>query len=99
MLTSRVNPSGLAACRPTRIQQAAIANSWENSKYVFDKAVEGKFIDCMDQNHEIFAHYTTDPALADAIVDVLRKQVYDQIRADPVAYHPSEKIWRPAATS
>lgn len=70
------------AVADTHIQQAAMANSLENFKYVFDKAVEGKFIDRMDQNQEIFARYMNDPAFANVVVDVLRKQVYDQIRAD-----------------
>jgi len=39
----------------TAIQQAAKANSLENFGYVFDKALEDKFIDRMDQNQEIFA--------------------------------------------
>ncbi|MFZ1140835.1 MAG: hypothetical protein WAN76_16745, partial [Candidatus Sulfotelmatobacter sp.] len=70
------------AVADTYIQQAAMANSLENFKYVFDKAVEGKFIDRMDQNQEIFARYMNDPAFANVVVDVLRKQVYDQIRAE-----------------
>ena len=49
---------------------------------MFDKAVEDKFIDRMDQNQEIFARYMNDPAFANVVVDVLRKQVYDQIRAE-----------------
>jgi type I restriction enzyme, R subunit len=57
------------AVADTHIQQAAIANSRENFKYVFDKAVEGKFIDRMDQNPEIFARYMNDPAFANVIVD------------------------------
>jgi type I restriction enzyme R subunit len=32
----------------TSIQQAAMANSLENFGYVFDKALEGKFIDRME---------------------------------------------------
>mgnify|MGYP001796855808 CR=1 FL=1 len=70
------------AVADTHIQQAAIANSLENFKYVFDKALEGKFIDRMDQNQEIFARYMNDPDFAKVVVDVLRKQVYEQIRTE-----------------
>ena len=54
----------------------------ENFKYVFDKALEGKFIDRMDQNQEIFARYMNDPAFAKVVAEFLRKQVYEQIRAE-----------------
>jgi hypothetical protein len=59
-----------------------MVNSLENFKYVFDKALEGKFIDRMDQNQEIFARYINDPAFAKVVAEFLRKQVYEQIRAD-----------------
>jgi type I restriction enzyme, R subunit len=59
-----------------------MVNSLENFKYVFDKALEGKFIDRMDQNQEIFARYMNDREFARVVADVLRKQVYEQIRAD-----------------
>jgi type I restriction enzyme R subunit len=61
----------------TNIQQAAMVNSLENFKYVFDKALEGKVIDRMDQNQEIFARYMNDPAFAKVVAEFLRKQVYE----------------------
>jgi type I restriction enzyme R subunit len=70
------------AVADTQIQQAARVNSLENFKYVFDKALEGKFIDRMDQNQEIFARYMNDREFAQVVADVLRKQVYKQIRAE-----------------
>ena len=70
------------AVADTHIQQAAMVNSLENFKYVFDKALEGKFIDRMDQNQEIFARYMNDPAFAKVVAEFLRKQVYEQIRAE-----------------
>jgi type I restriction enzyme R subunit len=57
------------AIADTQIQQAALANSLDNFKYVFDKSVEGKFIGRMDQNHEIFARYMNDPAFASVVVE------------------------------
>jgi type I restriction enzyme, R subunit len=68
-----------------------MVNSLENFKYVFDKALEGKFIDRMDQNQEIFARYMNDPAFAKAVAEFLRNQVYEQIRAETGA----ESVHRP----
>jgi type I restriction enzyme R subunit len=70
------------AVADTHIQQAAMVNSLENFQYVFDKALEGKFIDRMDQNQDIFARYMNDPAFAKVVAEFLRKQVYEQIRAE-----------------
>jgi len=36
----------------------------------------------MDQNQEIFARFMNDRDFAEVVAAVLRKQVYDQIRAE-----------------
>ena len=44
------------------IRQAVIANTTENFRYVFNRALEGLFIDRMGQNEDLFArfmHYRT----------------------------------------
>jgi type I restriction enzyme, R subunit len=64
----------------TSIQQAAMANTLENFGYVFDKALEDKFIDRMDQNQEIFTRYMNDKDFQQLVSEWLRKQVYDQVR-------------------
>lgn len=64
----------------TSIQQAAMANTLENFGYVFDKALEDKFIDRMDQNQEIFTRYMNDNDFQQLVSEWLRKQVYDQVR-------------------
>ena len=66
----------------SHIQQAAMVNSLENFKYVFDKALEGKFIDRMDQNQDMFARYMNDRDFARVVADYQRKQLYEQIRAE-----------------
>jgi type I restriction enzyme R subunit len=48
------------AVSDSAIEQAAMVNSLENFGYVFDNALEDKFIDRMDQNHEIFARFMND---------------------------------------
>jgi type I restriction enzyme R subunit len=42
--------------------QDAAANTIDNFKYVFDKALDGLFIDRMEQNEDIFSRFMTDPA-------------------------------------
>lgn len=71
------------------IQQAALANTLENFKYVFDKALEGKFIDRMDQNQEIFARYMNDKDFQKVVAEWMRKQVYEQIRAEQAKAAPA----------
>jgi hypothetical protein len=51
-------------------------------KYVFDKALEGKSIDRMDQNKEIFTRYMNDKDFRKVVAELQRKQVYEQVRAE-----------------
>jgi type I restriction enzyme R subunit len=67
------------------IRQAANANSLENFRYVFTKALEGLFIDRMEQNEEIFAKYMNDGDFKKVVSEYLLKQVYDQIRGEGLA--------------
>lgn len=64
------------------IRQAAQANTLENFGYVFKKALEGLFIDRMDQNGEIFAKYMNEGDFQKAVFEYLAKQVYEQIRTE-----------------
>lgn len=68
------------ALSDTAIQQAALVNTLENFGYVFDKALEDKFIDRMDQNQEIFARYMNDKDFQKVVAEWMRKQVYEQVR-------------------
>jgi type I restriction enzyme R subunit len=70
------------AVSDTAIQQAAMVNSLENFGFVFDKALEGKFIDRMDQNQEIFARYMNDKDFQKAVAEWMRKEVYEQVRKE-----------------
>ncbi len=62
------------------LRQAALANTMENFSYVFQKALEGLFIDRMDQNEEISAKFMNEKVFREAVAQHLLKQVYDQIR-------------------
>ena len=48
------------AVADTNLRQAAIANTMENFGYVFRKALEGLFIDRMEQNEEITAKFMNE---------------------------------------
>ncbi len=47
---------------------------------MFDKALEGYFIDRMEQNQDIFAKFMNDEEFKSAVAAYLRTQVYQQIR-------------------
>ncbi|MDY6893773.1 MAG: hypothetical protein SVO26_08720, partial [Chloroflexota bacterium] len=53
--------------------------------YVFDGALEGLFIDRMEQNEEIFTRLLTRKDLWQAVSEILLRQVYDQIKTEQAA--------------
>ncbi len=65
------------------LRQAANANSIENFRFVFDKALETLFIDRMEQNEELFAKFMNDKAFQKIVADTLLRQVYTEIREEP----------------
>lgn len=67
------------------LRQAATANTMENFRFVFEKALEGLFIDRMEQNEELFAKYMNDPAFQKLVAGHLLHQVYRQIREGDAA--------------
>ncbi len=50
------------------------------SKQILNKALEGFFIDRMEQNQDIFARFMNDAEFKQAVAAYLRSQVYLQIR-------------------
>lgn len=62
------------------LRQAALANTMENFGYVFHKALEGLFIDRMDQNEEIAAKFMNEAQFREAVSQHLLKDVYEHIR-------------------
>ena len=62
------------------LRQYATANSEENFQYPFEKALEGLFIDRMDQNEGIFAKFMNDGDFRKLVNEYLRKKVYKRIR-------------------
>jgi len=70
------------AAADTKLQQAAMANNMENFSFVFLKALEGIFIDRMEQNEEMTAKFMNDKKFKDVVGKHLLKQVYEQIREE-----------------
>ncbi len=68
-----------------KLREAATANTVENFRFVFEKALEGLFIDRMEQNEELFARYMNDTDFQRIVAEHLLRQVYNQIRAEPAA--------------
>lgn len=72
------------AIADSSIRQAALANTMENFGYVFRKALEGLFIDRMEQNEEITAKFMNEERFREAVSQQLLKEVYEQIRKDDI---------------
>jgi type I restriction enzyme R subunit len=70
------------AVADSSLRQAALANTMENFGYVFRKALEGLFIDRMEQNEEITAKFMNEDRFREVISQQLLKEVYEQIRKD-----------------
>ena len=64
------------------LRQAALANTMENFGYVFRKALEGLFIDRMEQNEEITAKFMNEDKFREAVSQYLQKEIYEQIRKE-----------------
>ncbi len=64
------------------IRQAALANTMENFGYVFLKALEGLFIDRMEQNEDITARFMNDQEFQEVVGKHLLKKVYEQVRQE-----------------
>ena len=73
------------AVEDEELREAATANTEENFGFVFRRALEGLFIDRMEQNEELFAKYMNDPDFQKIVSEYLRKQVYEQIRQEGAA--------------
>jgi len=70
------------AMADSNLRQAALANTMENFGYVFRKALEGLFIDRMEQNEEITAKFMNEDQFREAVSRHLLKEVYETIREE-----------------
>lgn len=69
-----------AASLNEKIQEAAKANNLENFTLVFEKMLEGLFIERMEGNEDIFVKLMNDPQFHQVAAGYLVKEVYERIR-------------------
>ncbi|HEX8915055.1 MAG TPA: hypothetical protein VF796_22075 [Humisphaera sp.] len=62
------------------LKQAAEANTPANFGYVFKRALEGLFIDRMEQNEDLFNRFMSDPDFRKVVEETLGQQVYERMR-------------------
>lgn len=62
------------------LRQAAQANTIDNFRFVFGRALEGLFIDRMEQNEELFAKFMNDSDFHKIVTEHLLHNVYGEIR-------------------
>lgn len=73
-----------AAAADETLKQAARVNSLDNFKPVFDRLIEGLFVDRLDGNEEIVDRVLNDPVFRGLASDQLMRQVYERLkRASP----------------
>jgi len=66
------------------LQKAAVANSKDDFRYVFDKAFDGLVIDRMDGNEEIFAKLMSDSEFRKLASEYMLHKVYQALRRESV---------------
>ena len=66
------------------LQKAAVANTKNDFRYVFEKAFEGLVIDRMEGNEEIFGKLMSDKDFRDLAVEHLLGNVYNVLKHDRV---------------
>ena len=67
------------------LQQSARVNTLDNFRHVFDPALEGIFVDRMDDNADIFARFMNEAEFRQIVQETLRRRVYDEIRGEDAA--------------
>jgi type I restriction enzyme, R subunit len=71
-----------AAVDNETLRTAAQVNTLDNFKHVFDRMLEGLFIDRMDGNEDIFDRIMNDPEFRRAAAAHLVRDVYERIRRE-----------------
>ena len=69
-----------AASNDDTLKQAARVNSIDNFKPVFERLIEGLFIDRLEGNEEIVDRVLNDPAFRGVASDQLMREVYERLR-------------------
>lgn len=69
-----------AAAADETLKQAARVNTIDNFKPVFERLLEGLFVDRLDGNEEIVERVLNDPAFRGLASDQLMRQVYERLK-------------------
>jgi len=69
-----------SAVESETLRTAAQANTIDNFKHVFDRMLEGLFVDRMEGNEEIFDRIMNDPTFRRIASDQLMREVYGRLR-------------------
>jgi type I restriction enzyme R subunit len=69
-----------AASSDENLKAAAEVNTMENFALVFDKMLEGLFIERMEGNEAIFSRLMNDPKFRDIAAEYLLKDVYNRLK-------------------
>jgi type I restriction enzyme, R subunit len=80
-----------AATENETLKTAAQVNSLDNFKHVFDKMLEGLFIDRMEGNEEIFDRIMNDPTFRNLAAEHLMRDVYERLRRSDAEARSSPK--------
>jgi type I restriction enzyme, R subunit len=70
-----------AALENETLKTAANVNTLDNFKHVFERMLEGLFIDRMEGNEEIFDRIMQDASFRDVATTHLMREVYERLRA------------------
>jgi type I restriction enzyme R subunit len=84
-----------SAATNEKLQDAAKVNTLENFAFVFNRMLEGLFIERMEGNEDIFARLMNDDAFRGIATEHLAREVYKKIRGDD---SPTGAVGTSAAT-
>jgi type I restriction enzyme R subunit len=79
-----------AAVESDTLRMAARANTLDNFRHVFERMLEGLFIDRMEGNEEIFDRIMQDASFRDVASSHLMREIYDRLRAGAKAERNAE---------
>ncbi len=66
-------------CPDEIVRNAAEVNTLDGFSYVFNKKIEGPFVDRMEQNEALTSRFLNDENFKKVISEFLMKQVYENI--------------------
>ena len=65
-----------------QIPMAAAVNTMDNFEFVFNRRIDGLFVDRMDHNEEFAERFLNDQEFKKTITGIMVRKVYEQIREE-----------------